>query len=90
MALQSCLVETLKLFGDNAYKRKGLLPQNVSRPRDVFEEAKVKLDGVASAKLDRVLAVELEEARCIDELAQALESIPQDDDEPGDIIFGPM
>ncbi|KAF0705717.1 hypothetical protein AaE_014395 [Aphanomyces astaci] len=96
MTLQSCLVETLKLFGDNAYKvphmskekeeRKGMLPQNVSCPRDVFEAAKVRLDGVAYAKLDCVLAAELEEARCIDELAQALETIALDDDEPDDII----
>ncbi|ETV69520.1 hypothetical protein H257_14882 [Aphanomyces astaci] len=56
--LQGCLAETMKLFGDNAYKvphvskgkqeRKGLLPQNVSM---------------------------LAEARCVDELAQALEAM---------------
>ncbi|ETV70494.1 hypothetical protein H257_14149 [Aphanomyces astaci] len=96
LTLQSCLVETLKLFGDNAYKvphmskekeeRKGMLPQNVSCPRDVFEAAKVRLDGVSYAKLDCFLAAELEEARCIDELAQALETIALDDDEPDDIM----
>ncbi|RHY18035.1 hypothetical protein DYB32_010448 [Aphanomyces invadans] len=85
LTLQSCLVETLKLFGGNGYKvpymskhkeeRKGMLPENVLCPSEVFDAAMVKLDGMTSTELRRVLATEFDDARCIDELAQALESV---------------
>ncbi|ETV85481.1 hypothetical protein H257_03211 [Aphanomyces astaci] len=96
--LKAALV--MKLFGDNAYKvphmskrkeeRRGLLPQNVTCPRDFFDAARAKLDGMASSELDRVLAAELKEARCADELAQVLEAIivaiALSDDESDDMI----
>ncbi|RHX98339.1 hypothetical protein DYB36_014423 [Aphanomyces astaci] len=91
MSLQACLIETMILFGDNAYKlphmskekheRKGMLPLNVSCPCEVFDAARSKLDGISSADLDRALAAEMEEVRCINELAQELEAIVLCDDE---------
>ncbi|RQM19596.1 hypothetical protein B5M09_011407 [Aphanomyces astaci] len=71
-------------------ERRGLLPQNVTCPRDFFDAARAKLDGMASSELDRVLAAELKEARCADELAQVLEAIivaiALSDDESDDMI----
>ncbi|ETW06970.1 hypothetical protein H310_03073 [Aphanomyces invadans] len=46
----------------------------------------VKLDGMTSAELRRVLAAEVEDARCIDELAQALEAVALGDEESDDMI----
>ncbi|ETV75203.1 hypothetical protein H257_10411 [Aphanomyces astaci] len=95
MSLQACLIETMILFGDNAYKlphmskekheRKGMLPLNVSCPREVFDAARSKLDGMASADLNRSLAAE---ARCINELAQELEAIALCDDDMLDVMIG--
>ncbi|RHY63641.1 hypothetical protein DYB38_012256 [Aphanomyces astaci] len=97
MSLQACLIETMIRFGDNAYKlphmskekheRKGMLPLNVSCPREVFDAARSKLDGMASADLNRALAAELEEARCINELAQELEAIALCDDDMLDVMI---
>ncbi|ETW06971.1 hypothetical protein H310_03074 [Aphanomyces invadans] len=88
--------ETLKLFGGNGYKvphmskhkeeRKGMLPENVLVPSDVFDAATVKLDGMTSAELRRVLTAEVEDARCIDEFAQALEAAALGDEESDDMI----
>ncbi|ETV94441.1 hypothetical protein H310_11769 [Aphanomyces invadans] len=61
-------------------------PQNVSRPREVFEAAGSKQDGVASAVLERALAVELVETQSINELVQELEAIVLCDEESDDII----
>ncbi|RHY48231.1 hypothetical protein DYB30_011531 [Aphanomyces astaci] len=62
MTLQACLVETIRLMGDNTYKvphmskekkeRKGLLPKNVMCPRDVYAAAKNQLLAVDGAELD--------------------------------------
>ncbi|KAF0722254.1 hypothetical protein AaE_009963 [Aphanomyces astaci] len=96
MSLQACLIETMIHFGDNAYKlphmskekheRKGMLPLNVSCPCEVFDAARSKLDGISSADLDRALAAEMEEVRCINELAQELEAIALCDDESDDML----
>ncbi|ETW05208.1 hypothetical protein H310_04196 [Aphanomyces invadans] len=96
LTLQSCVVETLKLFGGNGYKvphkskhkeeRNGMLPENVLCPSVVFDAAMVKVDDMTSAEQRRVLAAELEDARCIDELAQALEAVALGDEESYDMI----
>ncbi|RHZ39836.1 hypothetical protein DYB31_012084 [Aphanomyces astaci] len=62
MTLQACLVETIRLMGDNTYKvphmskekkkRNGLLPKNVMCPRDVYAAAKNQLLAVDGAELD--------------------------------------
>ncbi|ETV71517.1 hypothetical protein H257_13180 [Aphanomyces astaci] len=66
VTLQSCLIETLKLFGDNAYKaphlskekldRKGTLPLNVTCPREVVDAASASLGALDCDELDRVFA----------------------------------
>ncbi|RHY77023.1 hypothetical protein DYB30_013851, partial [Aphanomyces astaci] len=53
---------------------------------DVLEAARATLNVMASAELDRVLAVELAEARCVDELAQALEAMALCEHESDDMI----
>ncbi|KAF0705601.1 hypothetical protein AaE_014447 [Aphanomyces astaci] len=95
MTLQACLVETIRLMGDNTYKvphmskekkeRKGLVPKNVMCPRDVYAAAKNQLLAVDGAELDRALVLELKESRSIHELAALLEKIALKDAE-SDVI----
>ncbi|KAF0684706.1 hypothetical protein As57867_023257, partial [Aphanomyces stellatus] len=95
LTLQSCLVEILKLFGDNTYKiphlakekqgRLGRLPGSLEYPHDVFAAAVDKLERLDGANLDRVFAEELEAAQQVDELAPVLEGVALNNDETDDI-----
>ncbi|RHY27557.1 hypothetical protein DYB32_006702 [Aphanomyces invadans] len=52
----------------------------------LFDAAMVKLDGMTSAELRRGLVAELEDARCIDELAQALKAVALGDEQSDEMF----
>ncbi|RHZ28064.1 hypothetical protein DYB37_011743 [Aphanomyces astaci] len=97
MTLQACLVETMKCFGDNAYKvphlskekqaRLGLLPENVRCPADTYDSVKRSLDSVDCTVMENKFQEELDEARSMHELAQELERIALCDDETVDELM---
>ncbi|ETV74095.1 hypothetical protein H257_11397 [Aphanomyces astaci] len=85
MTLQACLVETMKCFGDNAYKvphlskekqaRLGLLSENFRCPSDTYDSVKRSVDSVDCTVMEKKFQEELDEARSMHELAQELERI---------------
>ncbi|RHY41501.1 hypothetical protein DYB38_013685 [Aphanomyces astaci] len=97
MTLQACLVETMKCFGDNAYKvphlskekqaRLGLLPENVRCPADTYDSVKRSLDSVDCTVMENKFQEELDEARSMHELAQELERIALCDNETVDELM---
>ncbi|ETV90464.1 hypothetical protein H310_14744 [Aphanomyces invadans] len=62
LSLQACLVETMRLFGDNAYKLhhmgkeklacQGQLPQNVQCPMDVYDAGMQKMVAQDAAAME--------------------------------------
>ncbi|KAF0685054.1 hypothetical protein As57867_003497, partial [Aphanomyces stellatus] len=90
LSLQACLIETLRVFGDNFYAvphhskqklaRKGLLPENMVCPRDVFDAAKCKLEATDSAEMERVFAAEQRDERAMIDLARMLETLDVSND----------
>ncbi|RQM29510.1 hypothetical protein B5M09_013078 [Aphanomyces astaci] len=97
MTFQACLVETMKCFGDNAFKvphlskekqaRLGLLPENVRCPADTYDSVKRSLDSVDCTVMEKKFQEELDEARSMHELAQELERIALCDDETVDELM---
>ncbi|ETV95702.1 hypothetical protein H310_11118 [Aphanomyces invadans] len=94
------LVETMRLFGDNAYKlphmgkeklaHKGQLPQNMQYPLDVYLACKKKLAAQDAVAMERAVSAEVEEARCHDELDRQHEYIAQSDSDATDDIISAM
>ncbi|RHZ07823.1 hypothetical protein DYB26_012031 [Aphanomyces astaci] len=97
MTLQACLVETMKCFGENAYKvphlskekqaRQELLPENVRCPADTYDSVQRSLDSVDCTVMEKKFQEELDEARSMHELAQELERIALCDDETVDELM---
>ncbi|KAF0692801.1 Aste57867_16155 [Aphanomyces stellatus] len=95
LTLQTCMVETLKVAGDNTYKiphlsksknaAKGRLPRNATCPGDVQSTALALLGTHESSRLERLFEKELVDLRSMNELTQSLENIALDDSE--DIIL---
>ncbi|KAF0694848.1 Aste57867_14312 [Aphanomyces stellatus] len=85
ITLQSCMLETIKLFGDNTYKiphlskmklaRDGQLPWSLLCPRESFDNAMNLLSSMDCAELDRTFAIEMEAACELDDLSRELEAI---------------
>ncbi|KAF0694601.1 Aste57867_14537 [Aphanomyces stellatus] len=77
LTLQVCMVETMRLFGDNTYRvphhlkekmaRKGSLPGNMSCPMDVYSSAKAQLEAADSVAME--LAFVIEERETTDMMA---------------------
>ncbi|KAF0684572.1 Aste57867_23454 [Aphanomyces stellatus] len=96
VTLQSCMIETLKVGGNNAYKiphmskvkqaTKGRLTRNVVCPEDVRAAAVASLGTEEATRLERVFKQELADLKTMNELAQSLESIALDDDDIEDIV----
>ncbi|KAF0715982.1 Aste57867_3084 [Aphanomyces stellatus] len=90
MTLQACLVETMRVFGDNTYKvphlakakneRKGALPDNVTCPRTTFDTAKTALAAVDEGVMELKFQSELREAQAEADLSRLLASMSVDDD----------
>ncbi|KAH9136660.1 hypothetical protein AeRB84_018315 [Aphanomyces euteiches] len=95
LTLQTCMIETMKLFGDNTYKiphvgknklaRKGLLPQNFPCNKAIFDaclEQEAALDG---PRLEKEFDMELEDAKPAAMLARELERVSLGDQGGEDI-----
>ncbi|ETV91102.1 hypothetical protein H310_14258 [Aphanomyces invadans] len=83
------MIETLKCRGDNAYKVPHQAKEKQARQGRLPESLLVKseLDAVDRTAMERVVAEELHEARCMDELAQELERIALSDNETMDELM---
>ncbi|RHY90138.1 hypothetical protein DYB26_007837 [Aphanomyces astaci] len=90
MTLQSCLLETIGVAGDNTYKiphlgkqrqaRLGILPRNLICPTEDYRDGTAKLSAVDADVYERAVETELDELRTTDELSTYLESMTLDSD----------
>ncbi|KAF0702160.1 hypothetical protein AaE_016093 [Aphanomyces astaci] len=90
MTLQSCLLETIRVAGDNTYKiphlgkqrqaRLGILPRNLICPTEDYRDGTAKLSAIDAVAYERAVETELDELRTADELSTYLESMALDSD----------
>ncbi|ETV68210.1 hypothetical protein H257_15789 [Aphanomyces astaci] len=90
MTLQSCLLETIRVAGDNTYKiphlrkqrqaRLGILPRNLICPTEDYRDGTAKLSAIDAVAYERAMETELDELRTADELSTYLKSMTLDSD----------
>ncbi|KAF0720172.1 Aste57867_495 [Aphanomyces stellatus] len=90
LSLQACLIETLKIFGDNVYKiphlgkekieRIGCLPESLMCPRAVHDVAKARLESADKIAMDLAFEGELWDARALDEITEMFDTVELDDE----------
>ena len=98
LSLQACLIETIKVFGDNSYKlphlskekhaRKGQLPENLLCPDDVYHDAMAKLAELDRTDIAQVFDDEVREAQIMIELSRELELVSLEDSESTEEVLG--
>ncbi|KAH9102403.1 hypothetical protein AeMF1_021011 [Aphanomyces euteiches] len=95
LTLQTCMIETMKLFGDNTYKiphvgknklaRKGLLPQNFPCNKAIFDACLEQKAALDRPRLEKEFDMELEDAKPAAMLAHELERVSLGDQGGEDI-----